>query len=657
MEKMFFTLIGRIVLVVSLIVSAEQSFGQEIPVYKWANGTQHRVCYAGTDFIVTASDAVGNAYVMSRFCNTFDADPGTGVFELSADNSNYDDIFLIKFDNNGKFVWAKSFGDAPYFNFPTAIQIDASGNVFAATYYQIGFADFRTNIFKFDIAGNPLWKKTIYTAKGYGNSMVLDASQNVLITGDFSGTIDFDPGAGVQELISNGAEVDLFVLKLDNNGNFVWAKGTGGTGTERGTSITTDKSGNIIVGGFYSGTADFNPNATAFNLTSAGQIDVFILKLTASGNFIWAKSMGGTEADRLTSIAVNAAANIFATGFFKGSGDFDPNAGTTMLTAFSSNATLQTDIFLMRLNADGSFGWASGFGGADNDEGRAIATDAEGNLIFTGIFNGTVDFDPGASVHNLVSIGQNSYQSMFIVKFNENQELIWAQEIAHPTNTSVSVKSNSISIDNSGEITIGGLFTGADLDFSACSRSDAFGNGFIMKITTDTAPTITSFTPSSGAAGTQVVITGSGFSPIPSNNKVLFDTKYAVVTASTNTSITTTVPSDGITGKISVITNCITVKSDALFGSLLSVEEDIISKFKIYPNPVQNELIIERNGNQVESSTIRIYAITGVLVAQYLDVKPGFKRQTIDLSHLPSGIYLLNVSDNDMNGFMRLIKE
>ena len=135
----------------------------------------------------------------------------------------------------------------------------------------------------------------------------------------------------------------------------------------------------------------------------------------------------------------------------------------------------------------------------------------------------------------------------------------------------------------------------------------------------------------------------------------MFGTKYAVVTASTNTSITTTVPSDGITGKISVITNCITALSDALFGSLVGVEEDIHSKIKMYPNPVQNELIIERNGNQVESSTIRIYAITGVLVAEYSDLKPGLKSQSIDLSHLPSGIYFLNISD--MSGFMKLIKE
>lgn len=650
MKKMFLKLISRVVLVIALIVSAEQSFGQEIPVFKWANGTQHRGCYAGYELIITASDAVGNAYVMSRFCNTFDADPGTGVFQLSADNSNYDDLFLIKFDINGNFVWAKTFGDAPYYNFADAIQIDALGNVFAATHYQRGYEDYRTNIFKFDIAGNPLWEKTIYTARGYGHSIVVDAAQNVLITGAFSGTIDADPGAGEHELISNGAEVDLFVVKLDNNGNFVWAKKTGGTGIERGASITTDISGNIIIGGYYSGTADFNSGGVANNFTSAGSIDVFILKLSPSGNFMWAKSMGGIQEDRLTSIAVNAAGNIFATGFFKGSGDFDPNAGTTMLTA-----TQYSDIFLMRLNADGSFGWASGFGGADNDEGRAITTDAEGNLIFTGIFNGTVDFDPGVSVKNLVSIGQNSYQSTFLVKFNENQELIWAQEIGHPTNTAVAVKSNTISIDDTGEITIGGLFGGADLDFRTCSKSNAFGNGFIMKITTGLSPTITSFSPSSGAWGTQVVITGKGFSPIPSNNTVMFGTKYAVVTASTSTSITTTVPSNGITGKISVITNCITALSDALFGSLVGVEEDIHSKIKMYPNPVQNEFIIERNGKQSESSIIRIYTLTGLLVAQYSDVKTGLQRQAYDLSHLPSGIYFLNISD--MSGFMKLIKE
>ncbi|MCH8903140.1 MAG: hypothetical protein IIA45_04425, partial [Bacteroidetes bacterium] len=78
---------------------------------------------------------------------------------------------------------------------------------------------------------------------------------------------------------------------------FEWAKSMGGTSTDIGKSITTDVSGNVLTTGYYYGTVDFDPGAATFNLISNSAADIFIQKLDANGNFIWAKSMGGTSSD------------------------------------------------------------------------------------------------------------------------------------------------------------------------------------------------------------------------------------------------------------------------------------------------------------------------------------------------------------------------
>lgn len=544
-----------------LISSITISLAQEVPFYTWALKFTPRTCTALNDLpALTKSDNAGNVYLLGASCQPFDADPGAGTFTLTPANTNYDDTYLIKLDPQGKFLWATSFADDPYANFAADLIIDGSGNVYALTYYQLGFENYRTIISKFDASGNPVWTNRIYTIKGRGEGITQDASGNLLIAGYFSGAVDFDPGAGVQSISSNGSETDLFILKLTSDGNFVWVKTTGGTGVERAVGLAQDGLNNIVVGGYYTGTTDLDPGASVNSFTSSGGADAFVLKLDDAGNFIWAKSMGGAASDLPTSLAINTSNNIFMTGYFTGSGDFDPNAGVTTLT---STGPTGSDIFLMRLNADGSFGWAHAFGANDSDQGNAITTDADGDLIFTGFFNGTVDFDPGAGVRTLVSIGQNNYQNIFISKLNQNGQLIWAQEIASTTSTSARTRAYTISIDAAGDILIGGSLWGfIDFDFGVCDHalSNNLPAGFVLKIKTGAPtgpPTITSFTPTSGPAGTTVVITGTNFSPVPSENDVRWSPNVAaVVTASTTTTITATVPVAAAFGKLYVTVGC-----------------------------------------------------------------------------------------------------
>ncbi|HDP76053.1 MAG TPA: T9SS type A sorting domain-containing protein [Bacteroidales bacterium] len=368
--------------------------------------------------------------------------------------------------NAQSFEWAKRMGGTGY-DEGSSIAIDASGNVYITGEFG-GTADFDPGegtytltsaggwdifVSKFDSAGNFLWAKRMGgTGWDGGNSIAIDASGNVYITGVFSGTADFDPGEGTYTLTSAG-ERDIFVSKLDSAGNFVWARRMGGTGLNGGNSIAIDASGNVYITGYFCGTADFDPGAGTYTLTSAGEADIFVSKLDAAGNFVWAKRMGGTGWDVGRSIAIDASSNVYTTGWFEGTADFDPGEGTYTLSSAGED-----DIFVSKLDAAGNFVWAKRMGGTDWDEGRSIAIDDSGNVYTTGYFRGTADFDPGEGTYTLTSAGG---RDIFVSKLDAAGNFLWARRMGGTYDD----YGRSIAIDASGNVYTTGYFLGtADFD-------------------------------------------------------------------------------------------------------------------------------------------------------------------------------------------------
>jgi hypothetical protein len=175
-------------------------------------------------------------------------------------------------------------------------------------------------------------------------AMKTDVAGNIYTTGKFEGTVDFDPGAGVFNLVASNSFYDIFVSKLDAAGNFVWAKKMGGAEDDVSYGITIDASGNVYTAGYFSLTADFDPGAATYNLVSSGSNDIFISKLDFNGNFVWAAKMGGPNFDYASSVAVDALQNVYATGRFLGVADFNPGAGVFNLTSVGSS-----DMFVVKL--------------------------------------------------------------------------------------------------------------------------------------------------------------------------------------------------------------------------------------------------------------------------------------------------------------------
>jgi Ig-like domain CHU_C associated/Secretion system C-terminal sorting domain/SprB repeat/Beta-propeller repeat/Bacterial Ig-like domain (group 2) len=431
------------------------------PSLVWAKsmgGTSYEIAYSNV------VDASGNVYTVGIFAGTSDFDPGAGVYNLTS--AGFGDIFVSKLDASGNLIWAKSMGGADSDD-GRSIAVDGSGNVYITGDFR-GTADFDpgTGVFnltaptgfadmfisKLDASGNFVWAKLIGGSGPDGSlSIAVDGSGNLYTTGFFNSTVDFNPGAGVSNLTAS--DLDIFILKLDASGNFVWVKNMVGASFDNiGYSITVDGSGNVYTTGSFDGTIDFDPGSGVSNLTSAGFTDIFVSKLDASGNFVWARRMGGTGNEQGNDIVVDGSGNVYTTGFFNGTVDFDPNSGVSNLTSAGNN-----DVFVSKLDASGNFVWAKNIGGTSSEKGNGIALDGSGNVYMTGFFKGTADFDHGAGVTNITSVG---FSDIFVSKLDASGNFVWARSMGG-TNLE---EGYSIAIDISGNIYTTGYFNGT-VDF------------------------------------------------------------------------------------------------------------------------------------------------------------------------------------------------
>jgi hypothetical protein len=386
-----------------------------------------------------ATDADGNQIITGTFNGTADFDPGAGVFNLTS--SGKEDIFIQKLSSAGTLVWAASMGDVNT-DMGRDVVTDASGNIYVtgyfsgtidadpgAGYFELSQTKNTAFVLKIEPDGDLIWAKQMGfpgdwgLANGY--AITLDNNLNVITTGTFYGRVDFDPGSGTFNLSATSGSGDVYIQKLDANGNFIWAKQLIGPEYKVGYSLESDANGDIYSCGFFKGTVDFNPDKKLkYNLTSYGDYDAFILKLSGSGNFTWAKQIGGSSQDLSYDLVRDPSGNILITGYFFQTADFNPGSGTYAMTSFGGN-----DAYILKLDPAGSFVWAKQLGGPSNDAGYGIESDIAGNVYVTGFCRATADFDPGTGTSYLTSNGLNDG---FVFKADSDGNLLWVSQTGGP---------------------------------------------------------------------------------------------------------------------------------------------------------------------------------------------------------------------------------
>ena len=247
--------------------------------------------------------------------------------------------------------------------------------------------------------------------------------------------MDFGPGVGVFNLGAANGGRDIFVTKLDATGNLLWAKQLGGSGPyQDGTGLDIDNNGNVYVSGRFNLTIDLDPGPGTFNLTTAtpfvNDMDAFICKLDAGGNFIWGKQFGSTLEEFISDLNLDGTGNLYSTGFFQQTIDFDPAAGVHNLTSAGG-----WDCFILKLDTAGNFVWANRIGGTSNDFSR-ISIDNFGYIYVSGFFHGNIDFDPGPSVYNMSTT--TLYSKVFVTKWDAQANFIWAINMGGDSNNGIS---------------------------------------------------------------------------------------------------------------------------------------------------------------------------------------------------------------------------
>ena len=372
-----------------------------------------------------AVDSGGNVYITGYFSGTADFDPDNAATDNHT-SSGLEDIFLTKINSNGSYGFTKTMGGTDH-DFGQSVAVDSGGNVYITGYFS-GTADFDPDnaatdnhtssgledifLTKINSNGSYGFTKTMGgTDHDFGQSVAVDSGGNVYITGYFSGTADFDPdNAATDNHTSSGLE-DIFLTKINSNGSYGFTKTMGGTDHDFGQSVAVDSGGNVYITGYFSDTADFDPdNAATDNHTSSGLEDIFLTKINSNGSYGFTKTMGGTDHDFGQSVAVDSGGNVYITGYFSDTADFDPdNAATDNHTSSGLE-----DIFLTKINFDGSYDLTTTIGGTDQDLAQSIVVDDDVNVYITGSFRGTVDFDPSSGTDNHTSAG---LEDIYLTKF------------------------------------------------------------------------------------------------------------------------------------------------------------------------------------------------------------------------------------------------
>lgn len=468
----------------------------QAPDWQWAKsiggdplntGVVNAVCIA----VNTANKDV---YTMGAFNGTIDFDPGPGISNVTSTGAF--NIFISKSDSTGHFIWAKGIGSNTGYIYGLNMALDNSGNVFVTGYYQ-GTIDFdpgagilnlsaegyrEAYVIKLAGSGNLVWAKTLAPSDGYisiGYALAFDHLNNLVITGGFYGQVDFDPGTGIHDVWSIG-EGDIFILKLDNNGNFEWVKDIGGSlSSGWGNSIALDTiSGDIFITGTFSGPTDFDPGPGYYNIGSIDQeYNIFISKYNPQGDLIWAKEIDGESVWTFTlglSIAVNSfSGDVYTIGQFYGTCDFDPG-----IEVYNITSNGDADIFISKLDSTGNFIWAHGIGGTGTDIGNTISLNKAGgeDIFITGSFTGTYDFDPGLGTTIINTAGDND---IFISKFNSTGDFIWVKQIGG-TGSEINA---ALALDLSGHVYLTGSYTSENLDFDTIGLTNTEGyNAFYSRL-------------------------------------------------------------------------------------------------------------------------------------------------------------------------------
>ena len=371
--------------------------------------------------------------------------------DFNGKNKGNRDIFVIKLDSEGNIVWKMSFGgtgeDWGYSMTPTS-----DDGVLISGFTQSNDGDFKGMnrglfdifVMKLDMDGNVEWKKIFGgTGDDQLRSMIQSSDGGVLITGNTNSNDGDFKGM-------NKGNTDIFVMKLDEDGEIKWTKLFGGRFIEYGMSVATTSNDGILITGYS------NSDDGDFNGMNKGDMDIFVIKLDSEGNIVWKKSFGGSSIDYGFSITLSSDSTLLVTG----------STGSNDSTFIGLNKG-GFDIFIIKLDKDGETLWSKTFGGSSGERCTHISTTTNDDIVITGYTQ--------SNDSNFSGLNRGMWD-VFVMKLDNEGEILMSKTFGGTSNE----YGNSFTTSSSNELLITGTNQSNDGDFMGMNQG--IQNIFVMKL-------------------------------------------------------------------------------------------------------------------------------------------------------------------------------
>ena len=347
-----------------------------------------------------AIDGSGNVYITGMFQGIAEFDTSTLA------SAGMEDFFIAKYDNLGALEWVQQ-GSGSFPDTGVDVIANVNGDVYVTGFFNANTTFSGTTLTssggadvffaKYNTAGVLQWiQKVGGSNMDFPYSINIDANGFVYMTGIY---VNGSTKIGTTTLTNSGS-TDIFIAKYNPiNSSWVWAQKAGGSGHDAATTLALDNNKNIYLTGHFENTLNIGGNS----INSYGDRDAFIAKYDSSGNFLWVRKIGGLNEDDSNDIEVDTDGNIYVTGFFNDTANFQ----TT-----TRNSAGGADIFIAKYNGNGALIWAQKLGNIGVDVGGDLAIDSNKNIYATGVFQEVVKFGG----INLISSGGTD---IFIARIQE----------------------------------------------------------------------------------------------------------------------------------------------------------------------------------------------------------------------------------------------
>ena len=460
----------------------------------------------GSNIYHLEASGSGSVYITGNFFGTSDFDPGTGTANLTS--VGFADCFIARYDASGNYLWARRIGGGDT-EYTYGLAVDSTGAVYVGGYFRgtVSFDSSNTltsigsypNLFiaRYDASGNLTWVRGMLgTGSGYLRGLRLDGTGNVVVTGTFTGTLDFDPSSTAALNLTSSGNYNLFIARYSSAGNVVWARMIDSSDGIYFPSLAVDSNSNILVAASYAGSLDADPNGGTFWVSgppsASGPTSFFLGKYTSSGTLVWARGVVGAGSDDLgvgSGVAVDGSGNVVVTGYFTGTANF----GSQSLTSAGN-----WDAFVARYSSTNVPLWAVQMGGPGSETGSGVVVDTSGSIYVVGTFYDSGDYHPApGSTVTLTHLGTTGNTAdTFLEKLGSDGSYQWV----HALNSASDELTKDITLDGSNNLYING-FTHGTVDFdvgtgtanvtgsTAAKYALATTSGLVPIMTSHTTPT------------------------------------------------------------------------------------------------------------------------------------------------------------------------